>query len=81
MEYSTLNNDFIWQSHLQHKPVYAWTVNTSGAMKQMMFIGVDGIITDNVKLLQQNIKSFKANNSPVNQLLNYIIVLPNPFSN
>ncbi|GBG05350.1 glycerophosphodiester phosphodiesterase [Lactobacillus rodentium] len=81
MEYSTLNNDFIWQSHLQRKPVYAWTVNTSGAMKQMMFIGVDGIITDNVKLLQQNIKSFKANNSPVNQLLNYIIVLPNPFSN
>lgn len=81
MEYSTLNNDFIWQSHLQHKPVYAWTVNTSGAMKQMMFIGVDGIITDNVKLLQQNIKSFKGNNSPVNQLLNYIIVLPNPFSN
>ncbi|QNQ81238.1 glycerophosphodiester phosphodiesterase [Lactobacillus sp. PV034] len=80
MEYSTLNSDFITQAHLQHKPVYAWTVNNSGVMKQMMIEGVDGIITDNVSLLRRNIKNFEGNHSTVSQLLNYIIVLPNPWN-
>ena len=80
MEYSTLNNDFIWQAHLQNKPVYAWTVDNSNIMKKMMYEGVDGIITNDVIKLENSIKYFEDTQSFTNRLLNYIIVLPNPYS-
>lgn len=80
MEYSTLNNDFIWQAHLQNKPVYAWTVDNSNIMKKMMYEGVDGIITNDVIKLENSIKDFEDTQSFTNRLLNYIIVLPNPYS-
>lgn len=80
MEYSTLNTDFIWQAHLQNKPVYAWTVDNSSIMKKMMYKGVDGIITNDVTKLKKNIKDFEKTKSFTNRLLNYIIVLPNPYS-
>lgn len=74
MEYSTLNNDFIWQAHLQNKIVYAWTVNKPNIIKKMMYYHVNGIITDNVEVAKKTIKKFKQENTYTHQLLNYVLV-------
>lgn len=76
MEYSTLDSDFIWQAHLQNHVVYAWTVNDEAIMKRMMYEHIDGIITDNVALLNRSIKEFEANKSYANRILNYIVAFP-----
>lgn len=76
MEYSTLDSDFIWQAHLQNHVVYAWTVNDEATMKRMMYEHVDGIITDNVALLNRSIAEFEANKSYANRILNYVIAFP-----
>ncbi|MGF0026420.1 glycerophosphoryl diester phosphodiesterase membrane domain-containing protein [Limosilactobacillus reuteri] len=76
MEYSTLNQDFITQAHWQRQPVYAWTVNEEGIMKQAMYNRADGIITDNLGELNAAIKDFTGKQSYANRILNYIIVIP-----
>ncbi len=76
MEYSTLNQDFITQAHWQRQPVYAWTVNEEGIMKQAMYNHADGIITDNLGELNATIKDFTGKQSYANRILNYIIVIP-----
>lgn len=76
MEYSTLNQDFITQAQWQHKPVYAWTVNETGLMKQAMYNHTDGIITDNLSALNTAIKDFTGKQSYANRILNYIIIFP-----
>lgn len=76
MEYSTLDSDFIWQAHLQNHVVYAWTVNDEAIMKRMMYEHVDGIITDNVALLNRSIAEFETNKSYANRILNYVIAFP-----
>ena len=78
MEYSTLNSDFIWQAHLQHHPVYAWTINDAKLMKKMMYEQVDGLIIDRVKLAKKTIKEFQDDSSYVNRILNYITVVHMP---
>ena len=75
MEYSTLNTDFIWQAHLQDRPVYAWTVNDEKLMKKMMYQQDDGLITDRVDLAKKAIKSFQKDASYATRILNYIVVL------
>lgn len=81
MEYSTLDSDFIWQAHLNHHPVYAWTVNQSGLIKRLMYDHVDGIITDDVPEVKKAIKDFKNNSSYANKILNYTIILPGMLEN
>lgn len=76
MEYSTLNSDFIWQSHINHHPVYAWTVNDANLMKKLMFDHVDGVITDDLPEVKTAIKDFQNNSTYANRILNYILVLP-----
>lgn len=76
MEYSTLNNDFIWQAQLQNKLVYAWTVNDSKIMMKMMYDNVNGIITDKLEELNETINNFENSRSYANKLLNFILILP-----
>ena len=76
MEYSTLNSDFIWQSHIKNHPVYAWTVNDGNLVKKLMFDSVDGVITDNVPEVKEAIRDYQDNSTYANRILNYILVLP-----
>lgn len=76
MEYSTLNQDFITRAHWKHQPVYAWTANETGVMKQMMYNQADGIITDNLGELNAAIADFTGKQSYANRILNYLIVVP-----
>ncbi len=57
IEYTTLNRNFIDAAHDDGKDVFVWTVNDEDTMTRMMFYGVDGIVTDNVELLQKTIKT------------------------
>ncbi|WP_146622789.1 glycerophosphoryl diester phosphodiesterase membrane domain-containing protein [Enterococcus florum] len=56
MEHTTLNRNFIDAAHDDGKEVFAWTVNDEDTMTRMMFYGVDGIVTDNLSLLNHTIQ-------------------------
>lgn len=51
MEYTSLDQNFMTQSWLRSKSVYAWTPNDEETMKRMMLLQVNGIITDQLSEL------------------------------
>ncbi|HAT55463.1 MAG TPA: hypothetical protein DCW31_09565 [Lactobacillus sp.] len=71
MEYTTLNDRFVDGAHREHKKVFAWTVNDSDSMDKMMNIDVDGIITDQLTTLKQQIKQQQGGRDYARQLLKY----------
>ncbi len=71
MEETTLNQDFVDQAHAHHQRVYAWTVDDDDDMTQMMFLNVDGIITDDLHDLQVNIETTFDHPSYAQRLLIY----------
>lgn len=75
MEYSTLNNSFLLTAELTGRKVYAWTVNDDDDMAHVTFMGVDGIITDNLELLQKTLKELNDHPSYANRLLNFTFEL------
>ena len=46
MEYFSLDQNFMTKLLTNHKKIYAWTVNNESVMTGMMWMGVNGIITD-----------------------------------
>jgi len=73
MEYTTLNRNFINAAHNDGKKVYAWTVNDEDTMTRMMFYGVDGIVTDELKLLNKTIKTDLDELTYSDKLLHFVI--------
>ncbi|MGX7243217.1 glycerophosphoryl diester phosphodiesterase membrane domain-containing protein [Enterococcus quebecensis] len=73
MEYTTLNRNFINAAHDDGKKVYAWTVNDEDTMTRMMFYGVDGIVTDKLKLLNQTIRTDLDELTYSDKLLHFVI--------
>lgn len=73
MEYTTLNHNFINAAHNDKKKVYAWTPNDEDTMTRMMFYGVDGIITDELHLLNQTIKTDDDELTYSDKLLHFVI--------
>ena len=73
MEYSTINRNFIDSSHQDGKKVYVWTVNDSDGISRMMFYGVDGIITDQMTILNENIKAMDEEITYSDKLLNFVL--------
>ncbi|MDB1652546.1 glycerophosphodiester phosphodiesterase [Enterococcus durans] len=73
MEYSTINRNFIDSAHQDGKKVYVWTINDSDAISRMMFYGVDGIITDRMDLLNENVKITDEEITYSDKLLNFVL--------
>ena len=73
MEYSTINRNFIDSAHQDGKKVYVWTVNDSDGISRMMFYGVDGIITDLMTILNENIKAMDEEITYSDKLLNFVL--------
>lgn len=73
MEYTTLNKNFVEAAHTDGKKVYAWTANDDDTMTRMMFYGVDGIITDNMTLLKETIKTDLTKPTYSDKLLYFVI--------
>lgn len=48
IEYSGINQHFVWQTHQQGQVLYGWTVNNAHVADQLSRQGVDGIVTDRV---------------------------------
>lgn len=51
VEYTTLTKNLVQSMHNQEKKVYVWTLNDTDTTNRMIFYGVDGVITDNMTLL------------------------------
>ncbi|MQS97756.1 glycerophosphodiester phosphodiesterase [Lactobacillus halodurans] len=79
MEYSTLNQSFVDDAHLQRKNVYAWTVNDPEAMERMIFMGTDGVITDNLTELKSEINNLFKDSSYSDRMASYVTQMQNPF--
>lgn len=73
MEYSTINRNFIESAHQDGKKVYVWTPNDSDDMSRMMFYGVDGIITDDMKALNDTVKESEGEITYSDKLLNFVL--------
>ena len=50
MEISRVNEDRVEKIHLAGKEVHVWTVNTEDEMEDVLNMGVDGLITDQVEV-------------------------------
>ncbi|MFC6165585.1 glycerophosphoryl diester phosphodiesterase membrane domain-containing protein [Lactiplantibacillus dongliensis] len=57
MEATTLNDQFVNKADRNHQKVYAWDIDDTDLMDQMMFMGVNGIITDNLHEMQVEAKA------------------------
>jgi len=57
MEATTLNDRFVDQAERHQQTVYAWDIDDTDLMDQMMFMGVTGIITDKLKTMQAESKA------------------------
>ena len=75
MEHSTLNNSFLITAQLTGRKVYAWTVNDRDVMAKLTFMGVNGIITDNLETLQRTIQQLNHHPNYVSRLLNFTVEL------
>ncbi|WP_265456542.1 glycerophosphodiester phosphodiesterase [Enterococcus sp. HY326] len=72
MEETTLTDSFIQKAALRQKKVYAWTVNESDEMESMLFLGVDGMITDDLTTLKQVVKDNLDEPSYATRILSYL---------
>lgn len=72
MEATTLNDNFIDQAARYHQKVYAWDIDDVTLLDQMMFLGVNGIITDNLHEMQVEIKNNTDHPSYANLLLAFM---------
>ncbi len=77
MEATTLTANFVVKSHAIKRRVYAWTVNDKKTMDKVMFMEVDGIITDEVSLLKEEIEKFEKSPSYSNQIMYYMSTIQN----
>ena len=73
MEYSTINRNFINSAHQDGKKVYVWTVNDSDGISRMMFYGVDGIVTDQMGILNETVQKADEEVTYSDKLLNFVL--------
>ncbi len=70
IESTFVNREVVENIHDEGKKVFVWTINNSKLMKQMTYIGVDSIITDNPYLVQDTI--YWQKNGFVTSVANYL---------
>ena len=57
VEASSVNESLVNKVHNSGKEIYAWTVNKESSISEMIDMGVDNIITDNIELAKEVIDS------------------------
>ncbi|MDT9489546.1 hypothetical protein NND54_01695 [Streptococcus mutans] len=72
MEYFSLDQNFMTKLLTNHKKIYAWTVNNKSVMTGMILMGVNGIITDYLTTLKEEIKDSQSDKNYSNLLLRHI---------
>ena len=77
MEYSTLDENFVFKLWTSDKLLYDWTINSEDAVAKSFRLGVDGIITDDLELVQNSIKRLRDNPEYAILLMNKAVDLFN----
>lgn len=72
MEYFSLDQNFMTKLLTNHKKIYAWTVNNESVMTGMILMGVNGIITDYLTTLKEEIKDSQSDKNYSSLLLHHI---------
>lgn len=72
MEQTTIDDNFIQKAHDEDKKLFVWTVDDATEMDNLFFMNVDGIITDDLSVLNTEIKAYKDNPTYAQRLLLYI---------
>ena len=55
MEYSTLDEYFVTKIWYTEQKLYVWTINSSDALDKSLQLSVDGMITDDMEMLQETL--------------------------
>lgn len=61
LEQASFSQELLSQAHSRGKEVYVWTVNDESTIRELLGIGVDGIVTDSVELALHD-RALVANN-------------------
>ena len=51
---------FVAAAHRAHLPVHVWTINDEPTIERLLDLGVDGIMTDRLRLLQDVLRHRQA---------------------
>ena len=57
MEYSTLDEYFVTKLWNTKQKLYVWTINSSESFNKSLHLGVDGMITDNLEMVQEELET------------------------
>ena len=55
MEYSTLDENFVNKLWTTDQKLYVWTINNSESFDKSVHLGVDGMITDDLEMIQDQV--------------------------
>lgn len=73
LESRTINRNFIEAAQAVHKEVFVWTPNDQKTIQRMQFYGVDGIVTDQMEVLNNTITTPQEKQSYSDKLLYFVI--------
>ncbi len=71
IEATSVTSALVNRVHKEGKELYVWTINVEDNMRKMIDLGVDNIITDDIKLAKDTIYSSKTSNL-INEYVNFI---------
>lgn len=71
IEASNITYEMVSDIHKKGKQIYAWTINTEESIEEMIDMGVDNIITDDIVLGKQMVLKEK-NSTLINRIINVI---------
>ena len=57
MEYSTLDEYFVTKLWNTEQKLYVWTINSSESCDKSFRLGVNGMITDNLKMIKDELET------------------------
>ncbi|MHA1193807.1 MAG: glycerophosphodiester phosphodiesterase [Promethearchaeota archaeon] len=57
--FTTISKEFVDNIHANNLKINAWTVNEEEEMKKLIDLGIDGIITDDIALLNRTIGTYQ----------------------
>ena len=55
MEYSTLDENFVNKLWNTDQKLYVWTINSSESFDKSVQLGADGMITDDLEMIQEQV--------------------------
>ena len=71
IESTNITRKLVKKIHKHNKEIYAWTVNSSSNITKMVKLGVDSIVTDDIRYTKKEIEKYQSSNI-IFEYINYI---------